>query len=176
MIIQCEAGHLFGDLIACARYRVYDERAKAVHINSRKQGMTHVVFIIQLPPHTSGSSFVGFQGEPWISTHIDELHSTDSDQLTLSDAMNYKISELFIGAPHSIISDESSQSEGMECSSEFPQVTPQYKRLYSCIQAASARLRDMSSNKERAIKRIAILHDLIPRSQQSALGTLCNFC
>ena len=184
MIIQCEAGHLCGDLIACARYRVYDERAKAVRINSFEQGTTHVVFIIQLPPHTSGSSFVGFQGEPWVSAHVDELHSKESDLLTLSDAMNYKISELFVGASHrgsTMLMDvssenlERSQSEEMECSAQPVHITPQHKRLYSCIQAVAAKLRDVSNSKERAIKRIGILHDLIPKYQQTSIGMLCTF-
>ena len=151
-------------------------------MNSFEQGTTHVVFIIQLPPHTSGSSFVGFQGEPWVSAHVDELHSTESDMLTLSDAMNYKISELFVGASHrgstmlmgvSSESFERSQSEEMECSAQPVHITPQYKRLYLCIQAAAAKLRDVSNNKERAIKRIAILHDLIPKYQQISCGMFC---
>ena len=156
---------------------MYDERAKTA--SSLDKGLTHVVFIIQLPPHMTGSSFVGFQGKPWVSVHIDELHSSESDQLTLRDAMNYKISELFVGAPHrrhteaeDVFSEDhtSLQSEEMECSSSPPPITPQHHRLYSCIQAAAARLHDMSSNKERAMRRIAILHNLIPKCQQSTLG------
>eukprot|EP00731_Ephydatia_muelleri_P024235 Em0016g506a len=175
LIIQCEAGHLYGDLIACARYRVYDQCAKAAF----QQGMTHVVFIIQLPPHTTGSSFVGFQGEPWMSVHIDELHSTELEQFTLRDAMNYRISELFVGAPHiqrTVSVDDSSEdrqslpSEEMECSPPLPHIVPQHQRLYFCIQAAAAKLRDMSNNKDRAVQRIAILHDLIPKCPQSPVG------
>ena len=181
LIIQCEAGHLYGDLIACARYRVYDECAKAVRSKFFQQGMTHIVFIIQLPPHTTGSSFVGFQGEPWMSVHIDELHSTESEQFTLSDAMNYKISELFVGASHiqrTVSVDDSSEnresltSEEMECNPPLPHIVPQHQRLYFCIQAAAAKLRDMSNNSDRAVQRIAILHDLIPKCRQSTLGRL----
>lgn len=36
-------------------------------------GVTHVVFIIQLPRIAGGTSFASFQGGSWISTHIDEL-------------------------------------------------------------------------------------------------------
>ena len=32
LIIQCDSGHLYSDLIACARYRVDDEREKSSHL------------------------------------------------------------------------------------------------------------------------------------------------
>ena len=68
VIIQCDSGHLNGDLIACARYRIYDLKAR-IH-----EGLTtHVLFVINLPQQVASSSFVGFQGDPWISSHIDDL-------------------------------------------------------------------------------------------------------
>ena len=57
---------------------------------------THVLFVIHLPQQSVGSSFVGFQGDPWVSAHVDDLRRMDSDTVTLSEAMNKPISHLFI--------------------------------------------------------------------------------
>lgn len=95
VIIQCDSGHLNGNLIACARYRIYDLRAKA----DDKQ-TTHVLFIIHLPhQHVANSSFVGFQGDPWISSHIDDLRPTSGTGVSAYEAIGLTISELFLGRP-----------------------------------------------------------------------------
>ena len=92
VIIQCDSGHLNGDLIACARYRIYDLRTRA----DVGQAM-HVLFIIHLPHQVSSSSFVGFQGDPWISAHIDDLRPTSGDAVAAFEAIGSTISELFLG-------------------------------------------------------------------------------
>ena len=45
----------------------------------------------------SSSSFIGFQGDPWISAHIDDLKSTSNDSIEPQQALRTTISELFIG-------------------------------------------------------------------------------
>ena len=99
LVIQCDSGHLNGDLIACARYRVYDEQVNALNKKEiqNKDGVTHVLFIINLPHQVSSSSFVGFQGNPWISSHIDDLRPTSTDTIEPLHAIETNISELFIG-------------------------------------------------------------------------------
>ena len=98
-MIQCDSGHLNGDLIACARYRVYDERVNALSRTKiqNRNGVTHVLFIINLPHQVAASSFVGFQGDPWISAHIDDLRPTSSDTIEPLYAIATTISDLFIG-------------------------------------------------------------------------------
>ena len=91
VIVQCDSGHLHGDLIACARHRIYDLRAKA----ETKQ-ITHVLFIVHLPQQVS-SSFVGFQGDPWISSHIDDLRQPSDTVVSTKEAIGMTISELFLG-------------------------------------------------------------------------------
>ena len=111
LIIQCDSGHLYGDLVACARYRIDDEKEKALRkkekaLREKKvvTGTTHVLFIIHLP-RRGGSrgktsfSFVGFQGGSWISAHIDDIHVQSEAALTLDDALNATISELFYNMP-----------------------------------------------------------------------------
>ena len=105
LIIQCDSGHLFGDLVACARYRIEDGREKAIRQkektkNISSQGLVHVILIVHLPRrvwsrHRKAFSFVGFQGGSWVSAHIDDIHVTSDSGITLNDAMNASISQLF---------------------------------------------------------------------------------
>ena len=83
-----------GDLIACAKYRIYDKRAES---GNKREVWTHILFIIHLPRQVVGSAFVGFQGDPWISTHIDDLRPARDSTIALHEAMNVSISQLFYG-------------------------------------------------------------------------------
>ena len=94
LIIQCDSGHKNADLIACARYRIYDELVKPLEKKKTRQCITHTLFVIYLPPQVTDSTFVGFQGDPWISSHIDELIPTS---IAPQDAVMTSISEVFIG-------------------------------------------------------------------------------
>ncbi len=101
LVIQSDSGHIYGDLIACARYRIDDEREKFFRLKekSKELGITHVLLIIHLPRHvrknTKTVSFVGFQGGSWTSSHIDDIHMTSESGITLNDAMSASISQLF---------------------------------------------------------------------------------
>ena len=114
VIIQCDSGHLNADLIACARYRIYDVRARP-----ENEGITHVLFIIHLSHHQEKSLFVGFQGDPWISVHIDDLRPTSEYAITPQQAINSSISELFLGdrdptevvVPMEVVSESEPESE-----------------------------------------------------------------
>ena len=104
LIIQCDSGHLYGDLVACARYRIDDEREKAHLQRKPNHGVTHVLFIIHLPRREMGgnresSSFVGFQGGSWISAHVDNIRAPSEEDLTLQEALSAPINELFYNMP-----------------------------------------------------------------------------
>lgn len=91
-------GYITDDLIACARHRIYDLRANAEReIKDEEVNGTHVLFIIHLPVQTMQSSLVGFQGEPWISAHIDEVRPTSEGNITLDIAQGVSISKMFYG-------------------------------------------------------------------------------
>ena len=94
-MIQCDSGHANSDLIACARYRIYDERVKA--LEQQKNAITHVLFIINLPHELLDSSFVGFQGDPWISAHVDDLKPSSEAVIQPQEAISETISRIFIG-------------------------------------------------------------------------------
>ena len=95
LIVQCDGGDQNADLIACARYRVTDERK-----HKKTQGQTHVVFLIQLPRIAGGTSFASFQGGHWISAHIDDLHSSQNLSSTIQAALVEPPGEFFVSLLH----------------------------------------------------------------------------
>ena len=108
LIVQCDSGHLYGDLIACARYRVDDERERSSHRWTRDSGRTHVLFIVHLPRRGGGDgrlgSFFGFQGGKWLSGHIDDLRAPREASLSLDEALHTSISDLFYSEGTAIVS------------------------------------------------------------------------
>jgi len=92
LIVQCESGHQHTDLIACARYRVLDEKAQAK--TSQFKNITHVVFIISLPRRHGGTKFVGFQGGTWECYHMDSLMQPKHPLLTIKGALNTPINDI----------------------------------------------------------------------------------
>ena len=62
-----------------------------------RDGVTHVLFIINLPHQVSTSTFIGFQGDPWLSAHIDDIRPTSVGTIEPLHALQATISELFIG-------------------------------------------------------------------------------
>ena len=69
MIIQCNYDERNSDLIACAQHHLIDEMRRP---KKPEFGVTHMIFIIQLPRVAGGTAFTSFQGGPWTSIHIDD--------------------------------------------------------------------------------------------------------
>ena len=144
VIIQCDAGQTTQDLIACARYRTYDLRAQDTS--------THILFVIYVPRNCSNSSSFGFQGDPWISFHIDNLRSHSDSAVPVGQSITMSMSELFIGNQREIEDESETDNEHHgedSCSDEkyssMLSIKPScYVRLRSCIQAATSKL-DTSS-------------------------------
>ena len=92
LIVQCESGQSYIDLIACAQYCVLDERARAQA--SKPHNITHVVFIISLPRKRGGTKFAGFQGGTWDCYYMDSLMVPKEPLLTTESALNAPINDI----------------------------------------------------------------------------------
>lgn len=161
IIIQCDFNHVDDNLIACACYCIYNIRANAF-LSSGPKCATHVLFIVHLPIQDTRSPFMGFQGGPWMCSHIDELRGSSDVTLTLEMAQGASISELFCGEAFSTTSDQEEK--------QIPTIHSQCSRLHSCIQAAASRLQDSFQNKQRATKRVEVLTHCIPPNPTFPLG------
>ena len=165
LIIQCDAGHLNIDLIACARHRIIDERVSALQMNTDTDQYvplqaTHVVFVVQLPKQAGGTKFVGFQGAQWYSVHIDDLNPPKDLSFDLPNSFHHSMSEIF-GIPPAVDADGDPEV--------FTQIGAS-RRLYSLIQKAASRLYDTEKNRHRTTERIELLLNLIPLDDLSDNG------
>ena len=172
LIVQCDAGHLNIDLIACARHRIIDERVLAQQIiTDAKQHVplqaTHVVFIVQLPKQAGGTKFVGFQGGQWHSVHIDDLNPPKHLSFDLPNAFNHSVSEIF---GISIAVNDSAKSSSPPATVQFDPS----RRLYNLIQKAASRLQDDEEISYRTTQRIELLMSLISTNSSVNKGKYCN--
>lgn len=150
IIIQCDSGHKHIDLIACARYRVIDEKAQSSHRNST----THVVFVIGLPRKNGGTKFVSFQGGKWKSYHVDNLmqpsaHNKDG-HLVQVDNLNFTVNDFLTISISELLND----AKAFRC------------RLQHCL---SLSYLSKSSNVSDLIliERFTILSQLVKRKEES---------
>lgn len=181
-----------GDLIACARYHIHELKSKA-----SKKLTTHVLFVIHLPRNVTNSPFVGFQGDPWVAFHIDDLRPTSDVTVSVEEAISMTISQLFLGntSYSRDVESEDEQSDledepDITATSEYPGdisspepsevgiissadvkllpiESPCYGRLHGCIQAAASKLKDTT---KRCIERVIRLVQLIPKESPNLQG------
>jgi len=219
VIIQCDSGHLHSNLIACARHKVIDEIVIPQSATNEKQEndvkneaekletvvskveenftghVVHVVFIVQLPRKSGGTTFVGFQGGNWISVHLDDLRMHKENEFSFQNAIEFSISEIFNGAyKHGESVEQSSGPSQIDVSvqntgplhtgsqftvssfSEFPLIKfNANRRLRDLIQMACSRLYESDQNRKRTTERINILTDLIPTEPTKGWYAYCSF-
>lgn len=61
LLLQCDSGDVHAELIACARYNIWNEFCQmSTDIDTIGRQLLHVIFIVQLP-RIAGGCFVGFQ-------------------------------------------------------------------------------------------------------------------
>ena len=184
-----------GDLIACARYHVCELKAKAT-----KELTTHVLFVIHLPRNATNSSFVGFQGDPWVSFHIDDLRPTNDVIASVGDAIGMTMSELFLGNTSSMARMETEEEESDDedyldttATSEYPGdiSSPEPSEVGVVSFAVDAeslpietacfgRLHDciqaaaskLKDTNKRCTQRVTILVQLIPKEAPNVQGKL----
>ena len=167
-MIQCDSGHMAGDLIACARYRIYDLRATAA-----QNLTTYVLFVIHLPRSNINCSFVGFQGDPWVSFHIDDIRPINDVSISVSQAVTMAISEVFVGKcngeefGHSCEEGDLSSLEPVDNKNVCIIESLSYGRLHGCIQAAASKLKDTT---KRCTERLSSLVCLIPKVSPNQQG------
>ena len=174
LLVQCEAGDMNSELIACSRYLIQEQRDFALSKYSTEVTPVyrrHLVFVIQLPRVASGC-FVGFQGGAWDEIHIDELRPANQTLTpSITSLANRKISSL-LGRVAERKSDEvesASGETGGEANNEYienlteePPVLNAEAVLRACVHGAVSRLDDQEESMDNASRRIHILLQLIP--------------
>jgi hypothetical protein len=121
LIVQCSYNETINDLLACARHRLIDEKNRP-----QSNGITAVIFIVQLMRISGGTSFTSFQGKPWTCTHIDQLICGEGVNNIVKLAVSEPLHKFF----HILI------EKGDEVPSDFKICT----RLKDCVQIAVSRI------------------------------------
>ena len=142
-----------------------DEAIKAKKIDGRNS-VTHILFLIQLPQQEVKSHFVGFQSDPWISVHIDDLRPTSQATVVPEQALLAKISEQFKGE----LEAKAEPAEPVDRANKSKVVYAQHRRLLGCVQAAVSMLKD--SEQDRSMLRIEKLLSLIPKTMADRCGKI----
>ena len=162
LILECDSGHLNGNLISCCRYRIVDKYYKA------RDSSTRIILLIHLPRKYPTSNFVSFQSQPWQCCHIDDI--TESSISVANLVINNKpLSEVFYSEDQeyeevSHVSSRSLEELYSEISSPpsigtlVPQIGSNLcRRLHYCIHDALSKIKAVQSTTQR----LEILKQLI---------------
>jgi hypothetical protein len=173
LLVQCEAGDINSDLIACSRYLIQEQRDLALNTGTTCGYSRHLVFVIQLP-RVASSCFVGFQGGAWEEVHIDELRPANQTLTpSITSLANKKISSLLgkvvqLGSDDPVaestneIGSETMDDVNPEMCVEGPPVLNAEALLRACVHGAVSRLDEQEQSLDNASKRIHILLQLLP--------------
>ena len=188
--MQCDSGHMNGELLACAKYRIdeilNEERLKLT-ISSlspereEPKGKFNLLFTIFIPRKhgNSKSSFVGYLGGKWTCAHIDEffpVHPFSPVLLACGD-QKMRLSELF---HHIYIEPSGHETPGVKAkeiqldSKGIKQIDPS-KLYYLCTQQAAKEASLLpTGEKAKRMKRISeILLSLSQTGTKVNMGK-CN--
>ena len=199
LVVQCDCGNFYEELINCARFTIIDEHTKYVNEKSNKeyadldpyetfneqeypdceivgkaQVVFHVVLVVQIPK-IAGGCFTGFQTASWFCYHIDDLQ----DAFALGNMLNYQnksLSEVFAEA---LTDDNNNKRIGGDVSASKTSYFSLMAILKSIIFVACSKIGSASvlaptaqlGSTNRSIVRVEILLNLLSSGKNSAASS-----
>ncbi|XP_042369460.1 E3 ubiquitin-protein ligase rnf213-alpha-like [Plectropomus leopardus] len=154
------------NILSSAKYSCINEMNKWPATDN---GKIFVYFIIKLPRIEGGTSFVGFQGGPWRSVHIDDLRRSKEFVSDVHSLKNRRLSEFFEDPPEAMDSDDHSGVPQNDVSTVLGDVFDVTDLMRSCVQSAVSMLRDAADSGELSTKRVENLLTLLDGSQTEGL-------
>ncbi|XP_022619645.1 E3 ubiquitin-protein ligase rnf213-alpha-like [Seriola dumerili] len=149
------------NILSSAKYSCINEMSKWATTDNTK---TFVYFVSKLPRIEGGTSYVGFQGGPWMSVHIDDLRRSKEFVSDVHSLKNLHISDLFEDPPEAMETEEHigvTQNDSADLGDLFDTED----LVKSCVQSAVSMLRDAEDSGELSTKRIENLLTLLDGSQ-----------
>ncbi|CAJ1060881.1 E3 ubiquitin-protein ligase rnf213-alpha-like isoform X2 [Xyrichtys novacula] len=153
------------NVFSSAKYAFINEVNKWASTDNAKP---LVYFITKLPRIEGGTSYIGFQGGPWRSVHIDDLRRTNKFAADVDSLQKVCISEIFEDPPEAMETEDHAQNDDPTILEEYFDVT---NLIRSCVQGAVSMLRDATDNSELSTKRVENLLTLLDESQTQGLFT-----
>ncbi|KAF4115423.1 E3 ubiquitin-protein ligase rnf213-alpha isoform X2 [Onychostoma macrolepis] len=148
------------NVIASAKYSSINEINKFRKEDNQK---VFVYFITKLPRMDGGTSYIGFNGGPWKSVHIDDLRRSKDFVSDIKALQCLTISQLFeekTDEPEAMeVDDMYTEDEKMELEDNtgWKNVLDTTALVRSCVQSAVGMLRDQTEASTRSTKRVEIL-------------------
>ncbi|XP_073689267.1 E3 ubiquitin-protein ligase rnf213-alpha [Garra rufa] len=157
------------NVIASAKYSSINEINKFRKEDNQK---VFVYFITKLPRMDGGTSYIGFNGGPWKSVHIDDLRRSKDivsdikalQCLTISQLFEEKADEPEAMEVEEMYMEEEEKME-LEDNTGWKNVLDTTALVRSCVQSAVGMLRDQTEASTRSTKRVEILLMLLADNQ-----------
>ncbi|GLD49869.1 E3 ubiquitin-protein ligase rnf213-alpha-like protein, partial [Lates japonicus] len=150
------------NILSSAKYSCTNEINKWTTTDSIK---TFVYFVIKLPRIEGGTSYVGFQGGPWRSVHIDDLRRSKEFVSDVHSLKKLRISDLFEDPPEAMETEEPISVPQNDDSTVLGDLFDTEDLVRSCVQSAVSMLRDAEDSGELSTRRIENLLTLLDGSQ-----------
>ncbi|XP_039595909.1 E3 ubiquitin-protein ligase rnf213-alpha isoform X2 [Polypterus senegalus] len=157
------------NLIASAKYAAINEINKCL-----TQDVSVSIYVVtKLPRVQGGTSYVGFQGGPWSSVHIDDLRKSKDIVSEITALKNMTISQLFEEKAEAMEVDDSDQeAEASKTDEKFKSETilDTTSLIRCCVQNAVGMLRDKFEGSNRSTKRVQILLELLGGNKENEVN------
>ncbi|XP_067452688.1 E3 ubiquitin-protein ligase rnf213-alpha-like isoform X1 [Thunnus thynnus] len=151
-----------GNILSSAKYSCINEINKWATTDNTK---TFVYFVTKLPRMEGGTSYVGFQGGPWRSVHIDDLRRSKEFVSDVHSLKNLRISDLFEDPPEAMETEDLTSVTQNDYSTVLGDLFNTTDLVRSCVQSAVSMLRDAADSGELSTKRVENLLTLLDESE-----------
>uniref|UniRef100_A0A8C4HVE0 E3 ubiquitin-protein ligase RNF213 n=1 Tax=Dicentrarchus labrax TaxID=13489 RepID=A0A8C4HVE0_DICLA len=148
------------NILSSAKYSCVNEINKwDTTDNKHTKPKAFVYFVTKLPRIEGGTSYVGFQGGPWRSVHIDDLRRSKEFVFDVHSLKNLRISDLFEDPPEAMeTEDHTSVPQNDDSTVNLFDTTD---LMRSCVQSAVSMLRDAADSGELSTHRVENLLTLL---------------
>ncbi|XP_038571429.1 E3 ubiquitin-protein ligase rnf213-alpha-like isoform X2 [Micropterus salmoides] len=154
------------NIFSSAKYSCINEINKWAANDNTK---IFVYFVTKLPRIEGGTSYVGFQGGPWRSVHIDDLRRSKEFVSDVHSLKNLRLSDLFEDPPEDMETEDHIGVPQDGDSTVLGDLFDITDLVRSCVQSAVSMLRDAADSGELSTKRVENLLTLLDGSQTQGL-------
>ncbi|XP_035509925.1 E3 ubiquitin-protein ligase rnf213-alpha-like [Morone saxatilis] len=154
------------NILSSAKYSCINEINKwDTADNKHTKPKAFVYFVTKLPRIEGGTSYVGFQGGPWRSVHIDDLRRSKEFVFDVHSLKNLRISDLFEDPPEAMETEDHTSVPQNDDSTVLGDLFDTTDLMRSCVQSAVSMLRDAADSGELSTHRVVNLLTLLDGSQ-----------
>ncbi|XP_051231949.1 LOW QUALITY PROTEIN: E3 ubiquitin-protein ligase rnf213-alpha-like [Dicentrarchus labrax] len=154
------------NILSSAKYSCVNEINKwDTTDNKHTKPKAFVYFVTKLPRIEGGTSYVGFQGGPWRSVHIDDLRRSKEFVFDVHSLKNLRISDLFEDPPEAMETEDHTSVPQNDDSTVLGDLFDTTDLMRSCVQSAVSMLRDAADSGELSTHRVENLLTLLDGSQ-----------